>query len=187
MMHSELLQLLLPPAAYDPRGKRIAGELVAEGAALDAALESSDRVADAITPFLARSLIVDWEQLLGIQQDASKPYLARIQKAVAKIRETGGLSIPYFVSLAAGLGYTITIVEPQPFRAGINAANDTVYDPSIIWQWRVDVQSTNVPQYAFKAGTSCAGERLLAFGDPVIETVFQDLKPAHTYVYFAYL
>lgn len=40
--------------------------------------------------------------------------------------------------------------------------------------------------YPFRAGVSVASERLTAFSDPVIEAVLRDLKPAHTFVYFAY-
>lgn len=188
MNHSELLSLLLPPDAYDPRGHFISAELTAEGSALDHALDYADQVAGTVTPYFAGALLVDWERLVGITPDIAKPALARIQAVVAKIRETGGLSISYFTSLAASMGYTITIVEPQPFRAGTSRAGDVLYGyPDILWQWRIEVHAASVPQYPFRAGTSCAGESLLAFGDPIIEAVFQDLKPAHTYCYFAYL
>ncbi|MGJ8503284.1 YmfQ family protein, partial [Glaesserella parasuis] len=32
-----------------------------------------------------------------------------------------------------------------------------------------------------------AGERLTDFGDRILEEFFTDLKPAHTYCYFAYI
>jgi len=35
-------------------------------------------------------------------------------------------------------------------------------------------------------GASCAGERLSSFSDNVIERVFEDLKPAHSFVRFTY-
>nr|EIL1983693.1 phage tail protein [Providencia rettgeri] len=38
----------------------------------------------------------------------------------------------------------------------------------------------------FRAGGSIAGERLSFWADSVIETVFNDLKPAHTFCYFTY-
>ncbi len=46
--------------------------------------------------------------------------------------------------------------------------------------------SSTLCNLVFRSGESAAGERLLSFGDPVIEQVFEDLKPAHTFVYFAY-
>ncbi|MCG9000357.1 DUF2313 domain-containing protein, partial [Laribacter hongkongensis] len=114
------------------------------------------------------------------------PYQQRLQTVLAKLAETGGLSIPYFTRLAAGMGYRIAINEPQPFHAGINRAGDTLWVPDIQWVWQVVVHGASVQAYHFRAGQSAAGERLTAFGDPVIESVFGDLKPAHTFVYFAY-
>lgn len=186
MTHTDLLKLLLPPVAYEPGAPNIAAELYAEGRALDTALDYSHHIAGAITPYFAEQLLVDWERVVGITPNINTPYLARINAVVAKIRETGGLNIPYFINLAAGMGYTITITEPRPFRAGEGRAGDTIYDFDVVWQWRVNVAATNVPQYPFRAGTSAAGESILAFGDPVIEQVINDLKPAHTFVYFAY-
>ena len=49
-----------------------------------------------------------------------------------------------------------------------------------------NVTNANDNVQRFRAGISAAGERLTDFGDPIIETFFRDLKPAHTYCYFAY-
>ncbi|WP_236851555.1 putative phage tail protein [Candidatus Sodalis pierantonius] len=38
----------------------------------------------------------------------------------------------------------------------------------------------------FRAGSSLAGEKLLTFGQNLIEGLFKDLKPAHTQVVFNY-
>jgi uncharacterized protein YmfQ (DUF2313 family) len=105
---------------------------------------------------------------------------------LAKLAETGGLSIPYFTRLAAGMGYRVTINEPQPFRAGINRAGEQLWVADILWVWQVVVHGDTTQTYRFQAGMSAAGERLTAFGDQVIESVFNDLKPADTFVYFAY-
>ncbi|HBR2118686.1 TPA: phage tail protein, partial [Klebsiella quasipneumoniae subsp. similipneumoniae] len=43
-----------------------------------------------------------------------------------------------------------------------------------------------VPLYYFRAGTSRVGERLMTLGDKVLETTFNELKPAHTLCYFLY-
>ncbi|HIE7249711.1 TPA: YmfQ family protein, partial [Enterobacter hormaechei] len=76
--------------------------------------------------------------------------------------------------------------EPQPFRAGVNRAGDRLWVEDIIWVWRVNIQNAGAQSYRFHSGSSEAGERLTSFGDPVIEEVFRDLKPAHTFCYFAY-
>lgn len=193
--HAGLLALLLPPVSYAaqqiplgdaPSGASLQAELAAEGKALDAALASADRAQGAVTPFFAEQLLPDWERVCGITPPANAAYQQRLQAVLAKLAETGGLSIPYFVRLAAGLGYRVSINEPQPFRAGVNRAGDTLWVPDILWVWQVLVHGGSALAYRFQAGLSAAGERLTAFGDPVLEAVFNDLKPAHTYVYFAY-
>lgn len=183
--HSELLALLLPPLSYAPTGTALRAELSAEGKALDAALTNADRTQGAITPFFAEQLLPDWERVCGITPPQGATYQQRLQVVQVKLAETGGLSIPYFTKLAASLGYVITIVELQPFRAGVNRAGDPLWVEDILWVWQVVVASQS-RSYQFHAGLSAAGERLMTFGDPVIEAVFNELKPAHTFVYFAY-
>lgn len=187
MSHADLLAMLLPPVSYTPSAPTLAGELAAEGQALDAAQRSTNRVTAAVTPYFAEQLLPDWERVCGISPPAGAGYQQRLQAVLSKLAETGGLSIPYFTRLAAGLGYRITINEPQQFCAGASRAGDALYDADIIWVWQVVVHDSAAHVYRFRAGQSIAGERLTTFGDPVIESVLNDLKPAHTFVYFAYL
>lgn len=186
MNHAELLTLLLPPVSYASGGPNLQAELAAEGQILDASLANAERAKGAVTPFFAEQLLPDWERVCGITPPASDGYQQRLQAVLAKLAETGGLSIPYFVRLAAGMGYQITIHEPQPFRTGLGRAGDTLWVPDIVWVWQVIVQGNNERRFWLRAGQSAAGERLTAFGDPVLEATVADLKPAHTFVYFAY-
>lgn len=188
MIHAELLAKLLPPVSYDPNSTRLAAELGAEGTALDTVVSTASRVRDAITPFWANEMLPDWERVCGLVPAASATVQQRISAVLAKLAETGGLSIPYFIQLAASLGYTITITEPQPFRAGISRAGDRLYLwPDVLWYWRVNVHSSDGNAVRWRAGASVAGERLLSFGDPILESTFNDLKPADTFCDFAYL
>lgn len=186
MNHNELLTLLLPPVSYAPSGGTLQAELTAEGKALDTIQVSARYVVGGVTPFLAQQLLPNWERVCGITPPASAPYQQRLQAVLAKLAEIGGLSIPYFIRLAAGLGYQISINEPQPFRAGVNRAGDMLWVPDILWVWQVVVRSSNLRIFRFQAGLAAAGEPLTSFGDSVIEAMFNDLKPAHTYVYIAY-
>lgn len=186
MSHAQLLALLLPPGSYAPAGSGLKAELAAEGQALDVTLVSAERAKGAITPFFAEQLLPDWERVCAITPPAGAGYQQRLQAVLAKLAETGGLSIPYFTRLAAGMGYQITINEPQPFRAGVNRTGDQLWTADILWVWQVVVHGDTTLAFRFQAGLSAAGECLTAFGDPVIESVFNDLKPAHTFVYFAY-
>ncbi|MEN2427271.1 putative phage tail protein [Chromobacterium vaccinii] len=186
MRHESLLAMLLPPVSY-AHGPVLRVELAAEGRALDETMSSLDRAGSGITPFASGEMLADWERVCGITPPADAPYQQRLQLVLAKLAETGGLSIPYFIRLAAGMDTQIDINEPQPFRADTSRAGDTVWTADIIWVWQVVVHgSAGSRSFRFIAGQSAAGERLLTFGDPVIEAVFNDLKPAHTFVYFAY-
>lgn len=188
MRHANLLTLLLPPVSYERTGPCLAAGLAAEGAALDQTRQSAQRAASGVTPFYASALLSDWERVCGVTPGSADSYQQRLQAVLAKLAETGGLSRPYFIRLAERLGYRIEIAEPEPFRAGRNRAGERLWIPEIIWVWRVIVHGRAGAQiWRFRAGQSVAGERLTSFADPVIEAVFNDLKPAHTFVYFAYL
>lgn len=183
--HADLLGKLLP-LSYDPTQPRLRGELVAEGQALDAALAKSDALLGAITPYFAGELLPDWERVLGLTPAADATDQQRVQAAVAKIAQTGGLSIPYFTQLAAQLGYTIEIEEPQPAETGISHCGDTLYIDDVIWVWGVHVSGEAILIYEAQAGIAAAGDPISVYQDPIIESVFNDLKPAFTYVYFTY-
>ena len=184
--YAELLGRLLPPQSYSLDGKQLSAELLAEGNCLARTEIKSDEVLNGITPFFAVSLLSDWERVLAISVDSSMTIQQRRQQVLAKINATGGLSRKYFINLAKSLGYNITIDEPEPFRAGINRAGDRLWVPEIIWVWIVNIDDAQVPVYRFRAGSSVAGERLMTFGQNLIENIFQDLKPAHTQVVFNY-
>ncbi|MFJ5428586.1 YmfQ family protein [Pectobacterium actinidiae] len=183
--HQTLLGLLLP-APYDANGDILTAELSAEGAALDNSSTLATNALSGVTPFYAQNLLADWERVLAITPDEGSGYQQRLDNVLIKIAETGGLSISYFTRLASRLGYSITIDELQAFRAGVSRAGDHVLKDDFKWAWRVNVNGSRVKKYYFTAGLSVAGDRLMTFGDSVIESMLNDLKPAHTFIYFAY-
>ncbi|VVE59746.1 phage tail protein [Pandoraea captiosa] len=185
--HADLLARLLPPVAYDPAAPSVNADLVAEGKALDRFLADADMMLAGVVPsFSAIQLLPDWERLFAITPAADATLQQRMAKVEAKMNETGGLSIPYFINLAKSLGYTIEIQEPQPFRVDESRIGDELYVEDVIYQWLVVVEGAPNLAYYFRVGESAIGERLLDFSDPMLEEVIQDLKPAHTFVYFAY-
>ncbi|MFZ4171341.1 YmfQ family protein [Enterobacter ludwigii] len=170
MNYREILGLLLPSEAYDPNGEQIAAEHEAEGNALQNAEDAADRVVQGVVPLGPNELLSDWERLLGLTPSPDETISVRVTLVRAKINETGGLSRPYFINLALSLGYIITIDEPQPFRVGINRMGDALYTRDTIWIWRVNVWEVK-PESPSHAQ---------------IESIFQDLKPAHTFCRFVY-
>lgn len=184
--YAGLLGLLLPPGCYAPDRPQLAAELRAEGNVLASVEQKSAEIATGITPFLAVSLLADWERVLALSPGDGMTLQQRRQQVIAALNATGGLSRRYFVNLAKSLGYNVTIDEPEPFRAGHNRAGERIWIPEIIWVWVVNISDGQVPVYRFRAGSSVAGEHLMTYGINLIETLFQDLKPAHTQVVFNY-
>ncbi|AOJ10609.1 YmfQ family protein [Burkholderia mayonis] len=185
--HADLLSRLLPPVSYDSREPRLTAELAAEGKALDRALGDAETVVNGITPFFAHQLLPDWERVCGITPPDEATLQQRVSTVVAKLNETGGMSIPYFTSLAAALGYRIEIIEPDPFRVDESSVGDALWIEDIIYEWGVVVHGAPSLEIYFRVDESAVGEPLLTFADPVLEAVFEDLKPADTFVYFIYL
>ncbi|MGC6336128.1 hypothetical protein ACMXZA_11630, partial [Pasteurella multocida] len=99
--------------------------------------------------------------------------------------------IPYFKKLAESIGYQIEIKEFSPLQNDLpNLGDVNIFQSepreSLIFMWRVTVINGDDNIIYFRAGSSVAGDHLVTFGDPIIEEFFRDLKPAHTYCYFAY-
>lgn len=174
----DLFRAMLPPVSYDPNGKYISAELNAEAAIMDEVKASAARVLASVTPFYASMTLSDWERVYGVIPRDGATQQERRENILIKMAATGGLSIPYFKQLAASLGYTITITELHPFRAGINRCGDRLYITDARWIWQVNVTGSRTPAYRFRTGVSAAGEPLLSFGAPVLEETFKDLKPA---------
>ena len=107
--------------------------------------------------------------------------VARRTAVVQKLRLRGSLTRQYFVDLAAAVGYTITIEEIPPNDAGYGGAWDTIN----IWKVHVPIGAKEITY--FTAGDSGAGDLLTDWpSEDILENLFNDLKPAHTQVYFVY-
>ncbi|MDR3631549.1 MAG: DUF2313 domain-containing protein [Desulfocapsaceae bacterium] len=161
-------------------------DLQIDADSLDRAQASAEVLLAEVFADQAAVLLTDWERVVGIMPGPDDPLQFRRDQVVRKIRDRGGLSVSYFLSLAQALGYEVQIIEPVPFMAGWGGAGDTIYSSTIDSQWGVEI--ANQPVYNFRAGESAAGEPLTWWNSQTfLEDLFQELKPAHTYVYFVYL
>ena len=70
--------------------------------------------------------------------------------------------------------------------AGWSSAGESLADEDIVYVWIVNILNENRPVYYFYAGGNGAGDRLCDFAALALETVFQELKPAETQVFFTY-
>lgn len=186
MNYRNLLAQLLPPVAYSPEQPRLYAELTAEANVYDQISKYGQQALEGITPLFAADLLSDWERVLAITPSADDSWQQRLEMVLIKLAEVGGLSRNYFIRLAKSAGYTITIEELDMFRAGESAAGEYINEEGFMWVWQVNIMGRYTPSYYFRAGESCAGDSLQNFGDPVIESWFNDLKPAHTFCIFTY-
>jgi hypothetical protein len=133
-------------------------DLEQEGAALDGFLADLEA--------LRQTLMTDSDELI--------PSSDRIRL----VPVSGDIKKPYFVALAAARGYTIRIddyILDDPwcyFTAGISLAGDYLAQENTIrpWIWEVVVMAVPV-----------------AIPAPDLETLLNDLKPAHVLLNFTYL
>ena len=128
-------------------------------------------------PSQTTELLADWESAFGLP-DPCTPLNATVAQRraalLAKIVALGGATPAYFISVAAALGYTITI------RNGISSDGTG-------WQhmWFVTAPSTTFS--VFRTGQSAAGDYLTVYGNTMLECVLNRIKPAHTKLFFNYV
>ena len=184
MSHQTLLAALRPPVSYDTVGE--AAEIQAEAGVFDDAADHAEGVKDAPFPAPENDYLYRWEELLAIIPPGNANTQQRTDAVLAKLNALGGLSIAYFTAIAQAARYTVKIYEEDQFRAGESCAGDWLNTEDAIWRWCVDVYGGDATTYIFRAGESRAGDRITVYTDPIIETMFEELKPAWTYCRLEY-
>jgi len=184
--HAELLTLLLP-VPYAATDRVLAASLAAEGRVLDDAHARATVVAEAISPAGAGGLwLADWERVLGLPDTCAGGYAQtqaeRIAAALAKMRQRGGLSRAYFIGIAKALGYAITIEEYAVFTCE-SACDQPICDEPWRFVWTVHAPETTIRENTCESGCE---DPLASWGNTLLECVIRRLKPAHTFVQFAY-
>jgi uncharacterized protein YmfQ (DUF2313 family) len=138
-------------------------------------------------PGTAYALLPEWEETLGLPDPCvGEPGSTqqRRQQVVARLTNSGGASAEYFIALAASLGYTITVTNYAPFRAGCSRAGDPLGTTDWFYTWSVNAPLDSVTRFA--AGQSTAGDPLATWGNDVLECELNAIKPAHTILQFDY-
>lgn len=137
-----------------------------------------DARADALllesNPLTATELLPDYERVFGLPDACIAATALTISQRrtalAAKMSSVDDLTKQFFIDLAAGIGYTVTIdqnVDGSPFK------------------WRVN--SSGVAITSFLAGSAVAGDPLRRWGNQMLECTINRYVPAHTQVLFAYL
>jgi len=153
-------------------------EIQAEGVELDAVETSAALLSMQLFPDTASTLLPDFERNWGIVPEVGATNAERRLAIIAKMRARGGLSIPYYKNIAAGLGFNIDsgvdphlrIVEGEffGFLADVGRADiDKIYDQGGgLNRFTWNVYGTNVESH------------------PMLTTIFTEFKPAGTQVVF---
>jgi len=179
VLHSEALKLLIP-LRLDGHFEE---DLAVEGLALDLVATNSEQLLNELFPTGAYETLTAWERVYGLAPGQEDPLQLRRNRVIQKMREQGRLNPAYFAGLAAALGYGIFIEELRPIMAGWGYAGDELGDDDSDWCWRVWYSEAGNGYY-FRAGESEAGECLSYSYFTVLQDLFNDLKPADTFVEF---
>lgn len=147
------------------------------------------RMMDEFDPRTARVLLPDFERVLGPDpcgRDVSALPLNQRQR-IAHQRWTalGGQSLPYLISVAADLGFSIEIEELWPSKAGWLRAGQRLIPEGeqFIWWVRLHIARRE----NFKAGASQAGDPLGRFFESGVECELRRIAHAHTIPVFSYI
>lgn len=179
MGHADTLKLLFPVelgGVYDQ-------DVILEGAALDKVQADAEALLREMFPQTATLTLADWERVCGITPAAGASTQMRQNVVLLKIRERGGLSRPFFIALAASLGYAITITEFEPFTCE-SPVTDPIYDETVRYVWQVNKAGETVVTEA--TCVSFCTDPLRSWGEVNLEEEIRKRKPAHTEVIFAY-
>lgn len=148
---------------------------------------SADQELNDIFPDSAGNYMADWERVLGLPLAGleSLPTQQRLGMIKNWLNIDPLSNAEFFINIAAAAGYTITITEFEPFRAGSGRAGESLgLGSDSYYYFQVNAPaSTGID---FRAGESRVGERLVEYGNDALETLIKFFAPAHAIVLFNY-
>lgn len=176
-----------------PRGDAITSELDTDLSNLLLALADEfarfdDRMArllDEIDPRQTTELIAEWERVTGLPTCAAiGPTLgARRSDVVHRLTMIGVLTPQFLTAELAALGFTINIVEFEPFEVGYSEVGSGTDGPFLVTAggyWFFDVETTELALFEAEIGAFTVGEPLGAVINDTIACHLDRLKPGHT-------
>lgn len=192
---SRLLDYVLQFKQLLPRGRlweSLKDDLVLDGY-IEAECEEDVRIEsralnliNETNPLKTFELLPEWEAWAGLPEPClageSRTLEQRQVALHAKLTRKGGQSIPYFISLAADIGFEITITEFQIHNMD-SSVDDPFYDENWIFYWQVNAPAETI---TYKSVMSDVDSALASWGNELLECVITRYRPAHTNVIFAY-
>jgi uncharacterized protein YmfQ (DUF2313 family) len=186
----EQLKTLLPPGQAFPREAGTTLHKLLDGMSIELARVDGrgELLPLEANPASTNELLSDWERVVGLPDNCSGALEGTLQgrrnALLAKLASTGGQSPAYFISIAAALGYEVTISEFRPFRVGMSEVGDALTNGDWQFTWQVNGPETTV--LTFRVGLSAVGEPLRSWGTSSLECKIRQLAPAHTIPIFVY-
>ncbi|WP_413207963.1 YmfQ family protein [Rhodospirillum sp. A1_3_36] len=179
---------LLPVGAAWPRSPasslyKICAASAEEYARLD---WRTSRLMEEADPRTVTELLDEWEAAFGLPDPCAgqaATIVERRERLVAKVTMVGGQSIPYYLGLAAKLGFTITVAEHKTLQCGDPCGSNL---GGWAWNFVWDIHAAQTNYRHLCAGIGRAGEPLATWGNEVLACMIHRLKPAHTHVRFIY-
>lgn len=186
-VYARQLQQLLPQgAAWDVQpGSRMAQLLLGIGEELARIDARAGSLVDEWDPRTTYELLVEWERMLGLPDPCvtgEQTIAQRRAAVIAKYTSLGGQTPAYYIALAAALGYSVTITEFTPYDIG-DDVDAPIEGDAWAYAWQVNAALNTVGEQTVDDG---ADEPLAWWGNEALECVLDRLKPAHTYLLFAY-
>lgn len=142
---------------------------------------------DDIFPRTTAAMIPEWEETLGLPDSCTplNPSTEQRRAAIlAKFIGAGGQSAPYFISVAAALGYTVTVTNHAPFRVGHDAVGEPLNGAAWAHTWTINAPLNSIAYFA--VGRSAVGDPLASWGNAELQCRLSQIAPAHTVLLFAY-
>jgi uncharacterized protein YmfQ (DUF2313 family) len=138
------------------------------------------------SPATTVNLLDEWSASLGLPDTctAPNPSIEQQQASVrAKWGARGALTVPYFVALAAALGFTVTISEFAPFAVDM-PCDQALFEPDWAFVWQVN--APEIVTLYFSVETSAVDDPLESYdAGELVCRVTKD-APAGTLVLFAF-
>lgn len=145
----------------------------------------ADDVLNEADPRTTNELLAEWEYIAGLPDLCTgipATIALRRELLVSKLTNVGGQSKQFYIDLATKLGFTITITEFKCYRVN-SRVNEALNDSDWAFTWRVNSAQNTVRTFNV---SSRVNEPLASWGNTALECAITRLKPAHTYVQFAY-
>lgn len=164
-------------------GSNLYKVLLAAADELARVFQRAEDLLDEAHPPTVDELLAEWEEEFGLPEVCSSGDLTLADRRLllaAKLAQLGGQDRQYFIDVAAKMGLTITIEEPQPFYVGVWGCTDPVGE--IAWKFTWIVHAPPAGEAFFEVATGTVGEPLVSRGSENLGCIFTKIKPAHTEV-----